>query len=515
MSIQPMTKSYLALSYVWGTDNPSYSIEINGQLFNIRRNLYDFLHRAQGLWPGKYLWVDALCINQGDENEKSCLVRKMDSIYSMSDAVIAWLGCNSINMRQLFRFVNNLQNPVQTLATWQSLREYPPIVKSSVRGYKARTPAETAKLDLYVRHLAEFCGFEYWTRLWILPEILLARTSVLMYDSEICDMKHFQFEVEHVMNPHMVAQDQLGFVRVCRSLDRLRGRTVTEDRDLYHLLQTHGDMRCRDVRDKVFALLTISNSKTRLKHVVDYSSSRYDLFLGILSQYQSQDAGGSFQFQLGAVLYQQLQLFSKEFTEVRLGKQGYKDIKVILEAEAHICSPERLAQQLLVDSLKLISSSRVLNSKIVKRLTGTNNLLFRCPGHLNRHFVVHQTSRLGIYMLIGFCRTRTVVSQGMITAVIPLEITLLHEHTKIELQGEPQSSVLPPCRECTKLIMVFRPMSYAGLSDLFESYLDMKLKIQHNLRLPDAKLKTPIKSTTWPVNPARIGSDVTSIVLKA
>jgi hypothetical protein len=39
-----------------------------------------------------YLWIDAICINQGDNVEKSSQVAMMDVIYSKSETVVVWLG---------------------------------------------------------------------------------------------------------------------------------------------------------------------------------------------------------------------------------------------------------------------------------------------------------------------------------------------------------------------------------------------------------------------------------------
>ncbi|KAK1763780.1 heterokaryon incompatibility protein-domain-containing protein [Phialemonium atrogriseum] len=38
------------------------------------------------------IWIDAVCINQGDGNEKTTQVREMSAIYSGAKLVIAWLG---------------------------------------------------------------------------------------------------------------------------------------------------------------------------------------------------------------------------------------------------------------------------------------------------------------------------------------------------------------------------------------------------------------------------------------
>jgi len=41
-----------------------------------------------------FLWIDAICINQNDNAEKSVQVQRMDLIYSNATQVIAWLGAN-------------------------------------------------------------------------------------------------------------------------------------------------------------------------------------------------------------------------------------------------------------------------------------------------------------------------------------------------------------------------------------------------------------------------------------
>lgn len=74
--------SFYALSYMWGAPNECKEIVVNGEKFLIRENLWYFLW--QGSIPDRcqYLWIDALCINQEDSNEKSHQVRLMGKIYS-------------------------------------------------------------------------------------------------------------------------------------------------------------------------------------------------------------------------------------------------------------------------------------------------------------------------------------------------------------------------------------------------------------------------------------------------
>jgi hypothetical protein len=62
--------AYDALSYEWGAPEPKLR------------------HRARK----RILWIDAICIDQEDEKDKSHQVAMMADIYSKADRVIVWLG---------------------------------------------------------------------------------------------------------------------------------------------------------------------------------------------------------------------------------------------------------------------------------------------------------------------------------------------------------------------------------------------------------------------------------------
>lgn len=61
-----------ALSYVWGK-NPVYnkSITIDGSAFNITTNLYDIIRQLPSPDTPREIWIDAICINQSDPEEKA------------------------------------------------------------------------------------------------------------------------------------------------------------------------------------------------------------------------------------------------------------------------------------------------------------------------------------------------------------------------------------------------------------------------------------------------------------
>lgn len=81
-----------ALSYVWGDSEATKELQINGQPFTVRENLYGALRRLRHLSKQRILWVDAICINQEDDLEKGHQVDMMSRIYTFATTVIAWLG---------------------------------------------------------------------------------------------------------------------------------------------------------------------------------------------------------------------------------------------------------------------------------------------------------------------------------------------------------------------------------------------------------------------------------------
>lgn len=83
---------YTALSYVWGTDKPSTAVLINGKLVLVRKNLAAALRHLRQIDCSLNIWIDAICINQDDKEEKSHQVEMMAKIYKSCVEVLAWLG---------------------------------------------------------------------------------------------------------------------------------------------------------------------------------------------------------------------------------------------------------------------------------------------------------------------------------------------------------------------------------------------------------------------------------------
>lgn len=112
--------SYVALSHVWdnyidsGLDGrvkaanfAKVFVRCNGRLVPISANLYSALRRLRDKLNPVRLWVDMLCIDQDDIEERNHQVTLMRQIYERSQEVIIWLGDifpDSFDHQEFFAF---------------------------------------------------------------------------------------------------------------------------------------------------------------------------------------------------------------------------------------------------------------------------------------------------------------------------------------------------------------------------------------------------------------------------
>lgn len=84
-----------ALSYTWGDEGDAKSIVVNGNRKEVSKNLEAALRTLRGLQEtrlGMSYWVDSLCIDQGNVEERNAQVKRMREIYGRARSVIVWLG---------------------------------------------------------------------------------------------------------------------------------------------------------------------------------------------------------------------------------------------------------------------------------------------------------------------------------------------------------------------------------------------------------------------------------------
>jgi len=90
---------YEALSYRWGSTSQQNNrvILVNGRSLTVGKNLFHALKNLRHEKTSeRTLWVDAVCINQSDLNERNDQVAMMSWIYSRAQTVLVWLGIEQV-----------------------------------------------------------------------------------------------------------------------------------------------------------------------------------------------------------------------------------------------------------------------------------------------------------------------------------------------------------------------------------------------------------------------------------
>jgi hypothetical protein len=154
---------FSALSYVWGP-RPSRAdahVELDGRLVPIRKNLLAFFKVFRHPQWGLTVWADAICINQANTQERNQQVSIMGRLYRRAHEVLAWLGEEADDSDKLFDYISSPGG--------ESLHDHATMLKRYISLFGKPN-------SLYFwSALAALFRREYWTRLWIVQEILLAQ----------------------------------------------------------------------------------------------------------------------------------------------------------------------------------------------------------------------------------------------------------------------------------------------------------------------------------------------------
>jgi hypothetical protein len=79
---------YNALSYTWGSTEKAATITVNGGMMRTTLNLYAALQHLRFETEDRILWVDAICIDQDNKEERRHQVQYMSNIYKEAEQVV-------------------------------------------------------------------------------------------------------------------------------------------------------------------------------------------------------------------------------------------------------------------------------------------------------------------------------------------------------------------------------------------------------------------------------------------
>ncbi|XTI91300.1 hypothetical protein V2W45_716603 [Cenococcum geophilum] len=93
--------NFRALSYVWGADSRSSMLETAGGYLNITSSLHTALKHLRRKKKPLFLWVDAVCINQDDNQEKEIQIRLLPLIFRQVMSTLVFLGGDAVYDRAM------------------------------------------------------------------------------------------------------------------------------------------------------------------------------------------------------------------------------------------------------------------------------------------------------------------------------------------------------------------------------------------------------------------------------
>ena len=100
LSLKPNETPYFnALSYVWGARG-NETVRCDLADITATRNCWDALRRIRSLYNETVVWLDAICIDQTNPEEKAQQIELMRDIYRRVDTVYIWLDDETAAMRQ-------------------------------------------------------------------------------------------------------------------------------------------------------------------------------------------------------------------------------------------------------------------------------------------------------------------------------------------------------------------------------------------------------------------------------
>ncbi|KAK3936634.1 heterokaryon incompatibility protein-domain-containing protein [Diplogelasinospora grovesii] len=291
---------FVALSYVWGDTDERGNIVLNGQLVSITKNLEGALRGASKLQQAfpdldkvdEYLlWADALCIDQANTSERSAQIKLMAKLYQRAVGVIAWLGLEDEDLA--FRALHTML-PKSNRFCAQYDPEGPLLAElASLRWLVTSGHPELCENDKLINlpFLFNACwsaivdplSREYWKRVWIFQETILARrlilacpTSAMVFDdlgtfARIMENVQAYHKMLGVAKPEYIGSavwyfltDIIGWMPVVNIMRERAAREVDgglpNERARRCALSTFGfSLGASDPRDHVYGLLAVTD----------------------------------------------------------------------------------------------------------------------------------------------------------------------------------------------------------------------------------------------------------------
>ncbi|KAH7467493.1 hypothetical protein FOMA001_g15115 [Fusarium oxysporum f. sp. matthiolae] len=179
--------AYEALSYTWGDPGNGCNISLSNHDFLVGDNAAAALRRLRWKRKKRVLWIDAICINQADVDEKNTQVPLMQKIYGQAQNVLVWLGEPTDGSTLGMRLIQNRMASVGW-HQWKIDQTYGkptlPFFKS-VKSSIARMNRSRLIEEQINGEVRELLDRPWWRRTWIIQEVVLAKNIQIICEDEV------------------------------------------------------------------------------------------------------------------------------------------------------------------------------------------------------------------------------------------------------------------------------------------------------------------------------------------
>ncbi|KAK3370333.1 heterokaryon incompatibility protein-domain-containing protein [Podospora didyma] len=278
-------RTYVALSYVWGEyGEPSPTILLEGHAFQVTPNLHTALKHFRHNNRPRLLWVDAICINQGDDEEKSEQVSRMQLIYRSAYTVLMWAGPKYQDSDSAMGILLGVESIFEATGRPGDYYSGPAAIREKLVSAVAADQHGTA--------IKAFFDRSYWHRVWILQEAVSGSKSLLCcgdygvtwsaVSRTVLDAKRVFWliigQLRSRESLHEVIQVTEAFGKLSHHADLTKKSRLGVPIPFLDGLIASRTCGASDVRDHIYGILSIvSNVDVQ----VDYSKPAFQLYIEV------------------------------------------------------------------------------------------------------------------------------------------------------------------------------------------------------------------------------------------
>ncbi|KAI1353494.1 putative heterokaryon incompatibility protein [Xylaria sp. FL0043] len=259
------------ISYTWGSQLGMKSLIVNGRRLRVSERVYDILHDRASYLKTRYIWIDSICINQEDDNEKSSQVQLMKKIYGFSHHTVIWLG-----------YAPDASDAIGLLAHLQRRMNFDDPVE------RASRPLTELKIDdSRWPGLVRLIKHDYWFRCWVIQEIAVSKHVIISYGKELITWDYFSSLIQLVFttDPNSIwhiskiywhkddAPPTDAGLQIAALVGIRQEFRAKQSIGLFDLLIASINSTATDPRDNIYAVQGISTAADSGDIIPDYSST--------------------------------------------------------------------------------------------------------------------------------------------------------------------------------------------------------------------------------------------------